>query len=148
MDDNEDLSTISDSIFLSVKRLIGISDEDNSFDVDIMLNINAAISTLFQLGVIEKPYTIISEDDTYNDLIPGGSEDVINQTKMYLVYKTKLGFDSSTLSGNVIETLKEMIKEAEWRLMASTNRNKSLELGGDQKCINIPFVQTNSIITE
>lgn len=127
MNDNEDLSTISDSIFLSVKRLIGISDEDNSFDVDIMLNINAAISTLFQLGVIKKPYTIISEDDTYNDLIPGGSEDVINQTKMYLVYKTKLGFDSSTLSGNVIETIKEMIKEAEWRLMAATFNNKTFE---------------------
>lgn len=118
---DEGLSKISDSILLSVKKLIGISEDDVSFDLDIMLNINVACSTLFQLGVLSKAYTITSKDDTYDDLIPGGSEDVINQIKMYFVYKTRLGFDSSTLSGTVVEVLKEMIKEAEWRLMVTFN---------------------------
>lgn len=118
---DENLSEISASILSSVKKLIGIPDDDLNFDLDIMLNINAASSVLYQLGVLERPFTITSKDDTYEDLIPGGSEDVINQIKMYFVYKTKLGFDSSTLSGAVIETLKEMIKESEWRLMTSFN---------------------------
>lgn len=123
MNENEknDLSVISDSILSSVKKLIGIFEEDNSFDLDIMLNINAAISTLYQLGVIEKPYSITSKEETYNDLIPNGAEDVISQIKMYFVYKTKLGFDSSTLTSGVMETLKEMIKEAEFRLMVLFN---------------------------
>lgn len=112
---------LSDSILSSVKKIIGITEDDNSFDLDIMLNINAASSTLFQLGVLQKPYTITSKEDTYDDLLPGCSEDVINQIKMYFVYKTRLGFDSSTLSGTVIEVIKEMIKEAEWRLMISFN---------------------------
>lgn len=117
----EENANLSDSILSSVKKLIGISDEDASFDLDIMLNINAASSTLFQLGVLQKPYTVIGKDDTYADLIPNGTEDVVNQIKMYFVYKTRLGFDSSTLSGTVIEVIKDMIKEAEWRLMVSFN---------------------------
>lgn len=109
-------TNISDSILSSVKKLIGVSEEDDSFDVDIILNINAAISVLFQLGVIQEGYTVTSKEDTYDDLIPTGTEDVINLIKMYLAYKTRLSFDSSTLSGNMIETLKEAIKETEWRL--------------------------------
>lgn len=124
MNDHEN---VSNSILLSVKKLIGISEEDETFDIDIMLNINAALSTLFQLGVIERAYTITSKDDSYDDLLPGGSEDVINQTKMYLVYKTRLGFDSSTLNSATIGVLTEMIKEAEYRLMISFNPTNTFE---------------------
>lgn len=112
-------TNISDSILSSVKKLIGISEEDESFDTDIMLNINAASSVLYQLGVLEKSHTIVSKEDLYSDLIPNGSEDIINLIKMYFVYKTRLGFDSASLSSSVIEVLKESIKEAEWRLMTA-----------------------------
>lgn len=117
----EDNTKLSDSILSSVKKLIGISEEDESFDLDIMFNINAASSTLFQLGVLKTPYTVTSKEDTYSDLIPGGTEDIINQVKMYYVYKTKLGFDSSTLTSTVIQVLEKMINEAEYRLMISFN---------------------------
>lgn len=121
MDENTNLSELSDSILSSVKKLIGIPVEESSFDLDIMLNVNAASSTLYQLGVIKKPFTVTSKDDTYTDLIPGGTDDVINQIKMYFVHKTKLGFDSSTLSSTVIEVLKEMIREDEYRLQIAFN---------------------------
>lgn len=123
MDENRDLSNISDSILSSVKKLIGIPEEEISFDLDILLNINAASSTLFQLGVLKKPYTATSKADTYTDLIPNGTEDVVNMIKMYFVYKTRLGFDSSTMGTAVIEVVKEMIRETEWRLMAAFNPN-------------------------
>lgn len=121
MDENTNLSELSDSILYSVKKLIGTPVEDDSFDLDIMLNINAASSTLYQLGVLKKPFTVTSKEDTYEDLIPGGTEDVVNQIKMYLVYKTRLGFDSSTLSSAMIEVTKELIREAEYRLQISFN---------------------------
>lgn len=117
MDDSKD---ITNSVLSSVKKLIGIPEDEESFDIDVILNINAASSTLFQLGVLERPYTITSKEDTYDDLIPGVSEDVINQIKMYFVYKTRLGFDPPS-SATVTEVLKEMIKEAEYRLMISFN---------------------------
>lgn len=114
-------SIASESILLSVKKLIGITEDDKTFDLDIILNINAAISILFQLGVVPTSYTVTSREDTYNDLIPGVSDDVVNLVKMYFVYKTRLGFDSATLSGSVIEVLKELIRETEWRLIISFN---------------------------
>lgn len=133
MDENKDPVEISDSILSSVKKLIGISEEDKSFDLDIMLNINAASSILFQLGVLQKPYTITGDEDTYKDLLPGGTEDIINMIKMYFVYKTRLGFDSSTLSGTVIEVIKDMIKETEYRLMMAFNPKNNFyqENGGE-----------------
>lgn len=123
---NEEIK-LSDSILSSVKKLIGVPEEEESFDVDIMFNINAASSTLFQLGVLKTPYTVTSKEDTYADLLPGGTDDVINQVKMYFVYKTRLGFDSSTLSSTVIQVLKEMINEAEYRLMISFNPENTFE---------------------
>lgn len=124
MDENTNLS---ESILSSVKKLIGISEEDKSFDLDIMLNINAASAVLFQIGVLKRPYTVTSKEDLYSDLVPQATEDVVNQIKMYFVYKTRLGFDSSTLSGTVIEVIKEMIREAECRLMYSFNPANTFE---------------------
>ena len=120
-------TNISDSILSSVKKLIGISEEDESFDLDIMLNINAAAAVLFQLGVLKKPFTVTSKEDIYEDMIPDGTEDVINQVKMYFLYKTKLGFDSSTASAIVIEVIKDLIKETEWRLQVTFNPANTFE---------------------
>lgn len=113
MDDN---ANISNSILSSVKKLIGISEDDKTFDVDAMIHINGALSTLYQIGGIPRAYTITSEDDEYDDILPDGPEDVVNQVKLYLEYKTKLGFDSSTLSATLIDTFEKQIKELEWRL--------------------------------
>ncbi len=123
----EENVSLSNSILSSVKKLLGIPEEDDSFDLDLILNINAAISTLFQLGVIKTPFTVTSRDDTFEALIPGGSEDVVNQIKMYLFYKTKLGFDSMASTGAVIDITKDLIKEAEWRLMVSFNPEDTFE---------------------
>lgn len=127
MSDNTNLIGLTSSILSTTKRLVGVSEDDESFDLDIMLNINAAISTLYQLGVVKKAYTVTSKEDTYEDLIPDGTDDVVNQIKMYLVYKTKLGFDNSTLSTAIIEVLKEMIREAEYRLHISFNPDNTFE---------------------
>lgn len=125
----EESTNLSNSILFSVKKLIGTPIEDNSFDLDIMLNINAASSTLYQLGVLKNPFTVTSNDDTYEDLIPGGTEDIVNLIKMYFVYKTRLGFDSSTLSSSMIEVLKELIRESEYRLQISFNPEGLFENG-------------------
>lgn len=124
---DEIIKNISDSVLSSVKKCIGILEEDNSFDVDIMIHINAAFSTLYQLGVVKTPVTIISKENTYMDIFPDTSEDVINQVKMYLVYKTKYGFDSATSSSMVMDSLTKMIDEAEWRLMVSFNPENKFE---------------------
>lgn len=116
----EESVNVSDSILNSVKKLIGIEPSDKSFDVDVMMNINAAIFTLNQLGVVTRGYSVTSEEDTYADLFGDQTEDVVNQIKMYLVCKVRLVFDPPA-SSIVMEATKEVIKEMEWRLNVATD---------------------------
>lgn len=107
---------IEDSVLNYTKKNLGINADDRSFDLDILTHINAAIFTLKQLGVDSRKPMVIDESDTYSDLFGCLSPEMISEIKMYMVCKTKLGFDSSTMSGAVVEVMKEMIKESEWRL--------------------------------
>lgn len=126
-EESKDLSELSDSILNSVKKLIGINEEDTSFDLDIIFNINAAILTMYQLGIIKKAYTITSKDDTYQMLMPDCPEEIVNQTKMYFVYKVRLGFDSSTLTANMVQVIKDLIAEAEYRMMIEFNPDNTIK---------------------
>lgn len=121
---------VSDSILSSVKKLIGIQPEDKSFDLDIIFHINTAFSTLFQIGVIQKPYMITSKDNIYSELNFGDKIDILSLVRIYLYYKVKLGFDSSTSSANVISSLKELIAETEWRLHVAFNDEDTFDYGG------------------
>lgn len=106
---------IKESILNSVKKLLGIPQDLHEFDPDIIMNINAAIFTLRQIGVgPEEIFTVTGEEETYEDYLGSDSKE-IPQVKMYLFYKTKLSFDPPT-SGTVIECIKEFIMEAESRL--------------------------------
>ena len=106
---------VKESILNSVKKLLGIPQDLQEFDPDIIMNINAAIFTLRQIGVgPESGFTITGEEETYDDYLGEGSKET-SQVKMYLYYKTRLSFDPPT-SGTVTDCMKEFIREAECRL--------------------------------
>lgn len=122
---------LKESVLESVKKLLGIPTEENVFNVDIMININSAIFTLKQLGISTKESVVSDASVTYGDLFGDQPQTSIEQIKMYLFYKTKLGFDPPTSSA-VMECIKEMIKEAEWRLNVSVDPPDTFESGGDK----------------
>lgn len=111
---------VLDSILNSVKALLGLSPENTDLDQEIILNINAAISTLAQIGIGPTDgYMITSESETYEDYLGDEAKTMnLSDVKMYLFYKTKLGWDTPQ-SSSVIEVIKEMIQEIEWRLNVS-----------------------------
>lgn len=115
MDEATSTVDIEDSVLNSIKKLIGIDPEDRSFDIDIMINANAAIFTLSQLGVPTNGHTVTSRDDTYGYIFGDISDDLLNQVKMYMLYKTRLAFDPPS-SSIVMGCVKELLKEAEWRI--------------------------------
>lgn len=105
---------VKESILNSVKKLLGINSEFHEFDQDILMNINAAIFTLRQIGVGPEELFTVTGEETYEDFLGEGNKE-IPQVKMYLFYKAKLSFDPPT-SGTVTECIKEFIREAECRL--------------------------------
>lgn len=118
-----------ESILTSIKKLLGIDSEYDQFDSDIIMNINAAFFTLSQIGVGPKEGIVIMGDkETYSLFF--NDPDKISQIKMYLYYKTKMGFDPPASSA-VMESLKAMIQEAEWRLSVSVDPPDTF--GDDQR---------------
>lgn len=102
-------------VLTDVKKTIGGSTEDNSFDTDLTLYTNAVIGILSQLGLEEADATPIIDETTTWDQLLGNRKD-LEMVKAYIIHKVKLMFDPPTNSA-AIEALKGIIAEFEWRIV-------------------------------
>lgn len=106
---------MNDSILISIKKLLGIFETDNSFDTDVIIYINSAIAILRQLGIGPLTgYSISDEKARWSDYLSDNPE-YLEPVKTYIFLKTKMVFDPP-LNSSVLEAYKEQIKELEWRL--------------------------------
>ena len=103
-----------ESILTSIKKLLGITEEYDQFDPDIIMHINSVFMILTQLGVGPAEGFSI-EDDTavWTDFIQDVKK--LESVKTYIYLKVKLAFDPP-LSSAVIESMNRLINELEWRL--------------------------------
>ena len=115
-----------DSILTSIKKLLGITEEDDSFDMDIIMLINSAFVTLQQLGVGPSEGFSI-EDDTaiWTDFLP--DDKAVNLVRNFVWLKVKMVFDPPT-SSFVMDAMKHQIAEAEWRLMVHADLKTTEEV--------------------
>lgn len=103
-----------DSVLLSTKQMLGISPEDTSFDVNVIMSINTALTTLMDLGLTEVEDEIVTDDDmTWDDLLGGRTD--IEYVKTYVYQKVKMIFDPPT-STAAIDAMQRSINELEWRI--------------------------------
>lgn len=101
------------SILQSMKKLLGIVPEYTAFDDQILLDINAAFSTLHQLGIgPEEGFEIVDGTTTWDSVV---TEPRFNSIKSYVGMKVKLMFDPPT-SSFALDALKNQIAEYEWRI--------------------------------
>ena len=103
-----------ESILTSIKKLLGITEEYDQFDPDIIMHVNSVFMILTQLGVGPAEGFSI-EDDTavWTDFIQDVKK--LESVKTYIYLKVKLVFDPP-LSSAVIESMNRLINELEWRL--------------------------------
>ena len=105
---------MSDSVLLSIKQMLGISPEDTSFDVNVIMSINTASTILMDLGLTEVEDEIVIDDDmTWDDLLGGRTD--IEYVKTYIYQKVKMIFDPPT-STAAIDAMQRSISELEWRI--------------------------------
>lgn len=105
---------ITDSVLTSIKKLLGIAEEYEHFDADLIMHINSVFSILTQLGVgPSKGFMIEDKSATWKDFISNESKYML--VKSYMHLKVKLLFDPP-LSSAVLECYKTQISEYEWRL--------------------------------
>ena len=108
---------MNDSILTSIKKLLGITEEYEHFDQDIIIHINSVFMILNQLGVgPSNGFSITDKTAVWSDFISEGSN--LESVKSYIYLKVRLLFDPPTTSA-VMESMNRMISELEFRLNVS-----------------------------
>ena len=105
---------MSKSILDNTKKLLGIEESYDHFDMDILLQINAAIATLNQVGVGPAAgFSVEDKSSNWEDLL--GTDPRFAMAKTYIYDKVRLSFDPPGTSFG-ITAIQDRIKEVEWRL--------------------------------
>lgn len=102
------------SILNSTKKVLGLDEGYDAFDLDVMTFINSALATLDQLGIGPAGGLVIDgPDETWADLsLP---DNQLGLAKTYLFLKVRMLFDPPATSF-AISAFNEQLKEVEWRL--------------------------------
>lgn len=107
------------SILNDVKKLNDIDADYKVFDLNIILYINAAFATLFQVESRSLvPFQIESDKETWDAIANPASVALL---KTYIVMKVKLSFDPPPTS-YAIQAIEKQIAEMEWRLNVASDR--------------------------
>lgn len=103
-----------DSILTSIKKHLGITEDYEHFDADIIDHINSTFTILMQIGVgPENGFRITDKSQTWSEFIPAGEQ--LDAVKTYMEKRVKLLFDPPQSSA-VIDVINRQIEELEWRL--------------------------------
>lgn len=121
-----------DSILTSIKKMLGITEEYEHFDQDIIIHINTVFMILNQLGVgPSEGFSIHDKNAIWSDFVSDMNK--IEAVKSYMYLKVKLLFDPP-LSSSVVESIKNQINELEWRLNIAVDppsTKAEIQNGGD-----------------
>lgn len=104
----------SDSILVTIKKLLGFDDDYKVFDMDIILHINSTFAALQSFGVgPEEGFSIEDDSTNWEDYIVGDNQ--MNSVKSYMYIRVRLLFDPPETS-YARESLRKQADEIEWRL--------------------------------
>lgn len=113
-----------ESILTSIKKLLGLTEEYEHFDPEIVMHINSVFMDLRQLGVgPEEGFFIEDETSVWTDFVSeiGKMESV----KSYMYLRVRLLFDPPANS-SLIESMNRQIAQFEWRLNVAAESPKTL----------------------
>jgi hypothetical protein len=113
---------MNQSILQSTKKNLGVAPEYQAFDLDIITYINAALSTLEQLGVGPVGgFAIQDEMAEWGDLL--GGDPRLNNVPTYVFLRAKLLFDPPQTSFH-LTAIEKQIEQMEWRLSVLTDPDR------------------------
>lgn len=105
---------MSESILTSIKKLVGLAEDDTSFDVDITMHINSVFDDLVQLGVGPSlGFEITDKNDMWDTFLEDDKN--LSSVKSYMYFRVKLMFDPP-MGGPAIASIEKQIEKLEWRL--------------------------------
>lgn len=117
---------ITQSILLTIKKMLGISEEYHAFDIDVITDINAVFLTLNQLGVGPiLPYAITGDEETWQDFL-GEQYDYLAGVQTYVYQRVRLLFDPPT-NAFLVDAMRKSCDEFEWRFAGQPKNQAQVE---------------------
>jgi hypothetical protein len=105
---------LTQSILESVKKNLGMHEDDTSFDQDVLTHINSVFADLSQLGLGPvEGYMIEGSEETWDSYL--GGDPNLNSVKSYVYLRVRLLFDPPATSF-LMSAMNEQIQKLEWRL--------------------------------
>jgi hypothetical protein len=105
----------SNRILGTIKKMLGIG-TDNSFDTDVIADINSTLLALNQMGVGPTDvFSITGESEVWADFFANAIN--LEAVKSYVYIKTKMVFDPPA-SSTVLDALTRQADDLAWRLTA------------------------------
>lgn len=115
----------NDSVLQSTKKVLGIAEDYDVFDVDILMHINSVFSTLTQLGIgPDSGFSIEGPDETWSSFLDDDLR--LNSVKTYVYLRVRLLFDPPGTS-YLINSLSKQAEELEWRLNVTRENSEDDE---------------------
>lgn len=100
---------------ITIKKLLGIDEENTDFDSDIMMYINMALLNLLQLGIgPEEGFMITNAEQTWSDFLSDSS--LLLAVPTYIHLKVKMIFDQQAMSSIMRDICQSECEQLEWRI--------------------------------
>ena len=108
---------MEESILKSSKKVIGLDEDFNDFDTDIITFINTELSVLNELGVgPPEGFAIEGADETWADLNLTVGQ--LGKVKACVYLRVRMLFDPPSTSFH-LDAMKNQLQELEWRTNVS-----------------------------
>lgn len=104
---------MNESILNTIKKLLGIEESYEVYDVDVITFINSSLLALKQAGVGNQEFQLNDKSQTWSELL--GDESNFVAAKTYIFIQVKLTFDPPATS-YARESLRKVANENLWRL--------------------------------
>lgn len=102
---------MTNSILTSVKKMCGVAEEDESFDLDILTHVNTTFSTInLQIGIGPEGGFLIEDKSVTWDAYLGSDHKRFNDIKSYMYLRVRYLFDPPGTSFLLTAFKEEMIR--------------------------------------
>ena len=104
---------MEESILTSIKLSLGIDEDYDSFDKQLIMHINSVLAALVQMGVgPEEGFAITDHSAVWSDFLSSNAK--LEYVKSYVFLRVRLLFDPPQSSA-LIQAMNDTIHEFEWR---------------------------------
>lgn len=115
-----------ESILTSIKKLLGITEDYEHFDEDLIMHINSVLMILNQVGIgPDGGFSITGNYETWGDFL-GDDAAKLMAVRTYVYLKVKILFDPPQSSA-AIESINRLINEFEWRLNVAGDKTAKVD---------------------